>query len=180
MDFQTLIETRRSIRHYDPEKKVTPEQVKEIIAAAQYAPSWKNLQTSRYYCVMSEEMLTRLRSECLPEFNARNSAGASALIVATFVKNCVGFDKETGKPINEIGNGWGCYDLGLQNENLVLKAKELGLGTLIMGIRDSEKIRTLLSVPENEEIVCVIALGCTDAEPDMPKRKALDDIVKFI
>ncbi len=43
---------------------------------------------------------------------------------------------------NELGNGWGCYDLGLQNENLILKAKELGYGTLIMGLRATSSVRS--------------------------------------
>ena len=40
----------------------------------------------------------------------------------------------------------GCYDLGLQNENLILKAKELGYGTLIMGLRAGDKLREILSI----------------------------------
>ncbi|MBQ8824216.1 MAG: nitroreductase family protein, partial [Ruminococcus sp.] len=77
------------------------------------------------------------------------------------------------------GNGWGFYDLGLQNENLVLKAKDMGLDTLIMGIRDEKKIRTMLSIPEEQIIVAVIAVGYSDAKPDMPKRKNIEEIVSF-
>ena len=53
MELQAAFETRRSIRHYDPEKKVTKGQVETLIKAASLAPSWKNTQTSRYYCVLS-------------------------------------------------------------------------------------------------------------------------------
>ena len=52
MELQTAFETRRSIRHYDAEKKVTKEQVETLIKAASLAPSWKNTQTSRYYCCL--------------------------------------------------------------------------------------------------------------------------------
>ena len=74
-------------------KKVTKEQVETIINAAILAPSWKNLQTSRYYCILSDEMIEEFsdRSVCL-EFNQKNAEGA-ALVVATFVKGCVGFDR---------------------------------------------------------------------------------------
>ena len=54
MELQAVMEKRRSIRNYNPERKVTKEQLEELIKAASYAPSWKNLQTSRYYCVLSE------------------------------------------------------------------------------------------------------------------------------
>ena len=60
------------------------------------------------------------------------------------------------------GNGndyWGAYDLGLQNSYLILKAKELGYDTLIMGLRDEEKLRAYFNIPEDEIMLPVIAIG---------------------
>lgn len=178
MDFNKLIQDRRSIRNYDETKKITKDMVNEIIYAAIQAPSWKNSQTGRYYCVMDEDNIKKFAEECLPEFNRNNSQGASALIVTTFVHNHSGCDK-FGKPVNELGNGWGCYDLGLQNENLILKAKDMGLDTLIMGIRNTDKIKEILNIPDNETVVAVIALGYASVEAKKPERKAVEEIVKF-
>lgn len=181
MELHAVMEKRRSIRNYNPERKVTKEQLDELIKAASYAPSWKNLQTSRYYCVLSENAVKELREKCLPEFNQANSDGAGAYIVTTFVKGMVGFDKNTGSPVNEAGDGWGYYDLGLQNENLLLKAAEQGLDTLVMGIRDGEALRELLNIPGSENVVSVIAVGYRGQEPpERPKRKELDAVAKFI
>lgn len=177
MEFSKLLEERRSIRKFDPEKKVTADQIKEIINAAIQAPSWKNSQTTRYYAVVTPEKIEAFSAACLPEFNQKSAAGA-ALVVTTFVKDRSGFDQE-GNPNNEVGNGWGYYDLGLQNENFVLKAKELGLDTLIMGIRDGEAIRNFLDVPENEQVVSVIAVGYGAKDVQMPKRKSVSEIAKF-
>lgn len=177
MEFNALLEARRSVCAFDDTKAVTKEQIKTLIEAGIQAPSWKNSQTARYYCLLSGEARAKFSADCLPEFNAKNSQGA-ALVVTTFVSNRSGFDRE-GNPDNECGNGWGYYDLGLHNENFVLKAKELGLDTLIMGIRDSEAIRKELSIPETETVVAVIAVGYGTVEPSKPKRKSPDDIVKF-
>ena len=161
MELQAVMEKRRSIRNYNPERKVTKEQLEELIKAASYAPSWKNLQTSRYYCVLSENAVKELREKCLPEFNQAN--------------------KNTGSPVNEAGDGWGYYDLGLQNDNLLLKAAELGLDTLVMGIRDGEALRELLNIPDSENVVSVIAVGYRGQEPpERPKRKELEVVAKFI
>ena len=150
MELQAVMEKRRSIRNYNPERKVTKEQLEELIKAASYAPSWKNLQTSRYYCVLSENAVKELREKCLPEFN-------------------------------QAGDGWGYYDLGLQNDNLLLKAAELGLDTLVMGIRDGEALRELLNIPDSENVVSVIAVGYRGQEPpERPKRKELEVVAKFI
>ena len=177
MEFQTLIEERRTIRKYSPEGKITKDELLTIIRAAQEAPSWKNSQTGRYYCVTSEDMVEKISKECLPEMNQPKAENA-ALIITTFVQNRSGFQKD-GTPDNELGNGWGCYDLGLQNENLVLKAWELGYGTVIMGLRTGDKLREILSIPETETVVAVIAIGKAAEEPARPKRKDVEDIVKF-
>lgn len=177
MEFQQLLEERRSVRKYDGSKKVSKETVCEIISAASQAPSWKNSQTARYYCVLSDEMTEKVRTQCLPQFNADRAQGA-ALIVTTYVSGVAGFNPD-GIPDNEVGDGWGCYDLGLSNANLILKAKELGLDTLIMGLRDSEKLREILSIADNEKVMVVIALGYSDVKPQKPSRKSIEEIAEF-
>ena len=179
MEFQSLLEERKSMRGYDSSKKVTKEQIETIISAAMLAPSWKNQQTSRYYCVISDDKVKELSARCLPEFNQKNSNGA-ALVVTTFVKGIVGFNTSTGETINECVDGWGYYDLGLHNENFILKAKELGLDTLIMGIREESVIRKFLDIPETEQIVAVIAVGYGNRDMTRPQRKSVEEIAKFI
>ena len=167
MEFQTLIENRRSVRKYSSHTNVTKEQIQQLVQVALEAPSWKNTDMSQ-----------KLRKECLCYANNDVKTEHAALIVTTFVHNRAGFQTD-GTPDNEIGNGWGCYDLGLQNENLILKATELGLSTLIMGLRDGDKIREMLSIPESETIVSVIAVGKADEEPSRPRRRELEDVLKF-
>ena len=174
MDFSELILARRSIRSFGT--SIDHSDLVSILKAAQQAPSWKNQQTSRCYAAETPETLERLRSAALPLFNQKSSGGA-ALIVTTFVKDVVGFSD--GAPVNEIGNGWGAYDLGLHDAYLVLAARDLGYDTLIMGIRDAGAIREILGIPENEEIMSVIAVGRRSAEPSPRPRKALDEVVRF-
>lgn len=178
MEFQKLIEKRRTVRKYAEGNTVTKEDILTMIKAAQEAPSWKNSQTGRYYCIMDEAEVARFGQECLPEMNAGKCENA-VLIISTFVHDRAGFQKD-GTADNELGNGWGCYDLGLQNENLVLKATELGYGSLIMGIRDADKIREFLDIPQEETVVAVIAVGVPGEQPGRPKRKEVEEIVKFL
>ncbi len=178
MEFKELIEARRSIRAYAENVTVTADDIKSMISAAQQAPSWKNSQTGRYYAVISPEMIAKVQSECLPEFNQNNSRNAGALIVAAYVANRSGFDRD-GNPTNECGNEWGAYDLGLQNQNLLLAARDSGFDTLIMGIRNAEKLREMLGIPEDQHVMSVIAVGKRAAEPQKPERKNTEDIVKM-
>lgn len=176
MELQEAIQRRRSVRHYK-DQPVEKEKINEMIQAAVLAPSWKNSQVSRYYVVTGAEMLEKIRA-ALPEFNRNNVADAPVLIVTSIFLNYSGFEKDR-TPVNELGNGWGYYDCGLQNMNLLLKAEELGLSTLVMGIRDADKIREALGMPETEAVVSVIGVGYSDAEPRMPERRSVEEITKF-
>lgn len=178
MEFQKVVETRRSVRAFNPLEKVSGKQMREILEAAILAPSWKNSQTARYYCVVSSDLLEKVRRECLPEFNANSCQGASVLVVTAFVMNRSGFERD-GRAVNELGNGWGIYDLALQNENMVLKAKDLGIDSLIMGIRDEARLREMLEVPKDQKIVSVIAFGYGMVELEMPPRKKDTEIARF-
>ncbi len=178
MELDKVIEKRQSIRSFDAGRPMDIEQVKKAIEAAQMAPTWKNSQTGRYYVISDPEKLAQFKAECLHPYNAKNSEGAPVLIVTSYVGGISGFRRD-GSRDNELGNEWGAYDLGLQNAMLLLKAAELGLGTLVMGLRDADKIRAMLNVPENEIIVSVIALGYAAVEPERPPRKPLEEIVRF-
>ena len=107
MEFQTLIENRRSVRKYSSHTNVTKEQIQQLVQAALEAPSWKNTETGRYYCVLSKDMSQKLRKECLCYANNDNKTEHAALIVTTFVQNRAGFQTD-GTPDNDIENGWGC------------------------------------------------------------------------
>lgn len=177
MELKESAETRRSIRAYKS-RPVEREKVEEIICFLQNAPSWKNSQTGRYYIIMSPDKVSQVKEKCLPDFNRNNCKDAPVLIVTAFEKAHSGFDKDKN-PVNEIGDKWGAYDLGLQNQLLMLKARKLGLDTLIMGIRDGEALRSELDIPDSQEVVAVISLGYRDINPDKPKRKDISEIARF-
>ena len=63
--------------------------------------------------------------------------------------------------------------------NLILAAKDFGFDTLIMGLRDSAKLREILGIPEDQHVMSVIAVGKRAAEPEKPVRKNFEDIVKM-
>ena len=49
MEFNDVINSRKSIRSFDPHKTVADELIKKIIASAQRTPSWTNSQPWRVY-----------------------------------------------------------------------------------------------------------------------------------
>ena len=178
MEFSCLLEERRSIRDYQPGVEITKADIEKMIYAAQQAPSWKNSETGRYYAAITKEGVKQVRN-ALPGFNSERTQNAAAYIVTTYKTKISGHDGE-GNPTDANGDAWGAYDLGLQNENLLLKARELGYDTLIMGLRDVEALKNLFAIPDDEVIMAVIAVGKRTATPDKPQRKEIDEILTII
>ena len=176
MELREVMQKRKSIRQYLT-TPVEEEKVKAMIEAAILAPTWKNAQEIRYYVAVSEEKRQAVL-DALGEGNRKKTQNAPVFLISAVILNRAGFQKD-GSADNELGNGWGCYDLGLQNENLILKATDLGLSTLIMGLREADRLREILNIPETETIVSVIAIGIAAEEPIRPHRKPIEEIAKF-
>ncbi|MGI5848244.1 MAG: nitroreductase family protein [Candidatus Cryptobacteroides sp.] len=167
--------TRRSVRAYEPGRSISEAEVRELLISAQNAPSWGNMQPSKYYVAISQEKHDAVLE--MIGWNKDRVANAPVLIVSTFEKGRSGFFR--GDPANEVGDGWGAYDNGLSNAYFVLKARAMGFDTLIMGMRDSDALRALFNIPESETIMAVIALGYRAEDPQVPTHRPLDEIVKF-
>ena len=173
--FDEVLTTRRSIRSYDATKKISEAEVRTLLTAVQEAPSWANQQQTKYYVAISPEKLAAVQD--LVGGNKQRIQDAPVLIVSTFERGKSGFFR--GNPSNEVGDGWGAYDNGLSNCYLILKARAMGFDTLIMGMREADKLRALFSIPDNETVMAVIALGYRKGQPVQPRHRQLDDVVKF-
>ena len=177
VSFDDVVATRRSIRQFEAGRTISEAEIRTLIATAQEAPSWTNSQPSRHYVALSPDKADAVR-EVIGEWNRKNTEGAPVFIVSTYVKDKSGF-RNDGVPANEVGNGWGAYDNGLSDAHLILKARAMGFNTLIMGGRDADALRALFSIPEEETIMAVLALGYRAVDPQRPTRKPLDEILKF-
>lgn len=176
MKFSKVLENRRSIRSFK-DTPVKKEDLKKMIKAALMAPSWKNSESARYYVVSDDKELAVMKENCIGESNAAKVANAPVLIVTGYAKGISGCLE--GLAVNEMGQYWGFFDLGLAVENMLLCAYSLHLGTLVMGMRNEAAIRKQLDIPENIMIGPVIAVGYPDEEPEAPLRKRVRDVATF-
>jgi nitroreductase len=167
--------SRRSIRAYEAGKTISEAEVRDLLTAAQNAPSWANQQPSKYYVAIGEEKRAAVLE--LIGGNKDRVINAPVFLVSTFETGKSGFFR--GTPVDETGDLWGAYDNGLSNAYLVLKARAMGFDTLIMGMRNAGELRKLFDIPENETVLAVIALGYRAENPTTPVHRPLDEVVKF-
>ena len=67
MEALECIKTRRSIRKFT-EQPVTEDEVRQVVEAAAFAPSWKNTQIARYIVVTDKEKKDKLADDCMLDF----------------------------------------------------------------------------------------------------------------
>ncbi|MBQ4464946.1 MAG: nitroreductase family protein [Oscillospiraceae bacterium] len=177
MEFESVIRTRRSVRRFT-EQAVPKEVVAKLVEAASFAPSWKNSQTVRYHAVFDPALKNRIAEEATFTFskNRLNISGAPVLIVITTIDGISGYEPD-GSPTTTKGSHWQSYDAGLATENFVLAAREAGLGSVILGIFNEDKVRELLHLPDGESVSALLPLGYPAEEPNCPKRKSLDELL---
>lgn len=179
MDAKECILTRRSIRKY-AEKPVAKETIEEIVKLAGYGPTWKNVQANRFIAVTDEEMQKKIAEDCCMGHagNKKIIDGAPVLIVMTLVDKRSGYERD-GSFSTTKEKHWESFDAGIVAQTFCLAAHTLGLGTVIMGIFDEDKVKETVGVPEGESVAALIALGYPDEEPNAPKRKELEKILSY-
>ena len=179
MDAQTCILTRRSVRKFTSEK-VGREEIEKIVSLASYAPSWKNTQISRYIAIENEQMKKEISEKFCPPGtnNAAVINNCPVLVAQTFIKQRCGYNRD-GTFTTDRNEGWQYYDCGIAAQTFCLAAHDLGLATLIMGVFDRKELQEYLQIPEDQELMALIALGHPADAPQPPKRKDVETLLSY-
>ena len=165
MDVFEAITKRYSCRSYKP-KPIEPEKLTKILEAARLAPSAKNLQDWRFVVVTNAQTRKELSSAA----NDQSFVGSAAAVIVAcsnsdYVMRC-------GQPIGPI-------DVSIALEHIALQAVELGLATCWIGSFFPEKVKAILGIPENIEIVELMTIGYPDDSQPTPRRQKLEEIACY-
>ncbi len=178
MELQKTFELRRSIRKYKPQD-IPKETLKELLESARISPSAKNIQPWKFY-VAKGDTKNKI-ADFMVEYADANGPQkyAGMYSTATAIKQApvlllVFRDNDTPLDRNDT------LSIGSAIEHILLKATELGLGSLwicaMYKVRD--KISQLIGT--DLELYSCIALGYADEQPSARPRKTLEDIVMNI
>ena len=150
----SLIEQRRSVRKYNPDKPVSREQLNRLLKAAMFAPSACNTRPWEFIAVTKREILDAI-AKIHPYAGMCKTATAAIIVVAI---------PQTGMP-----EGYFPQDCGAATQNILLEAVSLGLGTCWCGVYPKENrmadVRKLLDIPGSKIPFGIIAVGTPDETP---------------
>ncbi|MBP5579826.1 MAG: nitroreductase family protein [Ruminococcus sp.] len=191
------INKRRSIRKYKPQP-VDKKIINEIISAGLLAPSAKNRQpwkfivyTDRHKDELLAEMekgLIKTKEELsgLPDsehmfsdaFNTLRIMREAPVII--MVLNTNGGSPfapaDTFSRITEICDS---LSIGAAVENMLLKATELGIGTLWIANTSYAYNELVNYIGTTAQLTGAVALGYADEAPNPRPRKSIDDAVEY-
>jgi nitroreductase len=176
MDLMDAIKRRRSARKYKPDP-VPEETLEKVMEAVRWAPSWANTQCWKVIVVKDPKVRSEL-SAALSKGNPALSSISEAplLLILCGTKGISGYYK--GQPRTVKGD-WLMFDTGLAMENLCLAAHSLGLGTVIVGNFDHQRVAEILGVPQSVEVVAMTPLGYPASEAAPPRRKEISEFVFY-
>jgi nitroreductase len=197
-----VIQDRRSIRDYS-EEPVSEEDLKMILETARLAPSGENAQPWRFVIVKDEETRNKLGAiagggsgrRFTAEFVTQKMQARFSGLQDEEKKKKVFQKLTSGKvstfladaPLNIVVCGkkdvWDVpYDTSAAIENMLLMVTALGLGACwviapCIDIRDEERVKSLLGLPEGYKAISIIAIG-HPTRPHKPRpRLAMNELV---
>lgn len=179
-----VIQDRRSIRHFT-EEPVSDQDLDMILEAARQAPSGENAQPWRFIIVKDEGVRKKMGAIAGGGSGRRFTA---EFVTKKMQERFAGLEDEAKKqaafkkltsgqvsafmadaPVNIVVCGkkdvWDMpYDTSAAIENMLLMITALGLGACwviapCIDIRDEERIKALLDVPEGFKAVSVLSVG---------------------
>lgn len=162
MDVIQAIAQRYSCRAYKPDP-VEEDKLNQILEAARLAPSARNFQDWRFVVVTDQAVRTQLMAAARNQpFVGQAPVVIAACSVSTHVMRC-------GQQVAPI-------DVSIALEHIALTATSLGLATCWVGSFIPHKVREILQIPSEVNVIELMALGCPADNPKTPNRLPLEQI----
>jgi nitroreductase len=160
---QKEIKTRRSIRKFTPDD-IDDETINRIIEMGTWAPSGLNNQPWQFVVVRDQDLKEKLSQQT----RYSHIIQGAPVCIAVFLDHSQSYHK--AKDIMAIG---ACI------QNMLLTIHSMGLGAVWLGeiLNNREPVERMLEVPENSELMAIIALGRPDEPGGKGVRKSIDEVI---
>jgi len=172
MDIFEAIESRRSVRQFDPDRQVTDEELDRILHSALMAPSAGNAQCWKFVVVRDVELRDRLATES----GHQHFIKQAPLVIVV----CADLERAHESYGTRGRDTYSLQETAAAIENMLLAAKALGLGACWVGSFDEGKASEILGLKERVRPLAIIPIGAA-AEPTkrVPPRRNVKDVVEY-
>ena len=167
MIFLELAKQRCTIRSFT-EKRVEKEKLDYILEAGRVAPTACNMQPQRIIVVQSVENIRKVEK-------AYNTSGSQCVLIVCRDRR--------GELIRKFDNKCsGDLDIGIVTDHMMLSAREVGVGSVMVGLFDPRIISDEFNIPDYIEPTALLILGYPEkgflsVNRHLTERKPLNETV---
>lgn len=177
MDTFDAIYQRRSIKHFDPDHRFTPEEETKLLEATIQSPSSFNIQHWRFLILRDPQLRQTIRKEYGKDQAQMTDASLLILMAAdmkAWQKDPGRYWRNAPKEVADLLVGWmGPFhegrewlqrdeaqrSIGIGMQTLMLAAKAMGYDSCPMIGFDIEKVSELVKLPADYVIGPMVAIG---------------------
>ena len=189
------IKERRSVKHYDPNHKLTDEEINQLLSLAILSPTSFNIQNWRFVVVKNLQTKKEIRSAAWDQVQITD---ASLLIVicadlkswkdnpAQYWKNAPKEAQDFLVPAigpfyegkEQLQRDEAMRSCGIVAQTIMLAAKSMGYDSNPMIGFDPQKVAEIINLPKDHVISMLMVIG-KQTKPAMPRggQLPLDDVV---
>ena len=185
MDTFDAIKERRAVKHYDPNHRLTDDEVSQMLSLAVLSPTSFNMQNWRFVVIKDSEIRKQIRAAA---WDQAQITDASVLIVIcadlkAWKDNPGQYWKDAPKEAqqflvsamgpfyegkDELQRDEAMRSCGIAAQTIMLTAKSMGYDSNPMIGFDPEKVAEIIKLPENHVISMLMAIG-KQTKPAMPR-----------
>lgn len=182
MNVFSAVEARRSMKHFDPEHKMTDDEIEKLMQAAALSPTAFNIQNWRFVIVKDKELRKKIRAV---SWDQAQVTDASILIILcadlkAWEKNPIRYWRNADKGVqdfiipaidsyyrgkDDVQRDEAMRSCGIAAQTLMLCAKEMGYDSCPMDGFDFEAVGKLINLPKDHIISLFVAIGKAIGSP---------------
>lgn len=195
MNVSEAIRSRRSVKHFDPDFKLTPTARDELLGLALQAPTAFNLQHWRFVVVDDPAQRQAIRQAAWDQSQVTDAALLVILCadMASWEKHAARVWQNAPDAVREmmvpaidayyrnkpqVQRDEAMRSCGIVGQTLMLAAREMGLDSCPMDGFDFDAVARLIDLPDDHVIAFMLAIGkkTKDVWPK-PGQFALEEVV---
>lgn len=195
MDTFQAINERRAVKHFDPDHKMTDEEIQKLMGLAVQSPTAFNIQNWRIVNVTDSELRNQIKAV---SWDQAQVTDASLLLIMcadikAWEKEPVRYWKNAPEPVREfmipaidqyyrgrdqVQRDEAMRSCGIAAQTLMLAAKAMGYDSCPMDGFDFDAVGKLVNLPDDHLIAMFVVVGkCTQEAWPKPGQLPLNEVV---
>ncbi len=195
MHTKEAIQSRRAVKHYDPQHRMTEDEITELLSLAILSPTAFNIQNWRFVVVRDAGMREKIRAVSWDQAQVTDTSLFIVLCadLKSWEKQPERYWQKAPKEVQDfmlpaidhyyrdqpqVQRDEAMRSCGIAAQTLMLAAKSLGYDSCPMDGFDFDEVAKLIKLPQDHVIAMFVAIGKgTQAAWPRPGQLSLEDVV---